>query len=46
MENSYIESFNGRLRYECLHMEVFFTLADVRDKLDWRLAHQMIVGPS
>ena len=32
VENSYIESFNGRLRDECLNVEVF-TLADVRDKL-------------
>src|ERR1700704_3233774 len=37
VENSYIESFNGRLRDECLNVEVFFTLADVRDKLErWR----------
>jgi putative transposase len=34
VENSYIESFNGRLRDECLNVEVFFTLADVRDKLE------------
>ena len=37
VENSYIESFNGRLRDECLNVEVFFTLADVHDKLErWR----------
>jgi putative transposase len=36
-ENGYIESFNGRLRDECLNTEVFFTLADVREKLQsWR----------
>jgi hypothetical protein len=35
VENSYIESFNGRLRDECLNVEVFFTLSDVRDKLAW-----------
>src|SRR4051812_39833133 len=29
VENSYIESFNGRLRDECLNVEVFFTLANV-----------------
>ena len=34
VENSYIESFNRRLRDECLNVEVFFTLADVRDKLE------------
>ncbi len=37
VENSYIESFNGRLRDECLNVEVFFALVDVRDKLErWR----------
>jgi putative transposase len=37
VENSYIESFNGRLRDECLNVEVFFALSDVRDKLTrWR----------
>ena len=34
VENGYIESFNGRLRDECLNVEVFFALADVRDKLE------------
>lgn len=33
VENGYIESFNGRLRDECLNVEVFFTLADARSKL-------------
>ena len=37
VENSYIESFNGRLRDECLNVEVFFTIVDVREKLErWR----------
>ena len=37
VENGYIESFNGRLRDECLNVEVFFTLADARRKLHlWR----------
>jgi putative transposase len=37
VENGYIESFNGKLRDECLNVEVFFTLADARQKLDcWR----------
>jgi putative transposase len=36
-ENGYIESFNGRLRDECLNVQVFFALADVREKLElWR----------
>jgi putative transposase len=33
VENGYIESFNGRLRDECLNAEVFFSLADARRKL-------------
>ncbi len=37
VENGYIESFNGRLRDECLNGEIFFDLADAREKLDrWR----------
>lgn len=37
VENGYIESFNGRLRDECLNTEAFFALADVREKLEtWR----------
>ncbi len=37
VENGYIESFTGRLRDECLNVHVFFTLADVREKLElWR----------
>jgi transposase InsO family protein len=35
--DSYIESFNGRLRDECLNVEVFLDLGDARRKLDkWR----------
>lgn len=30
VENGYIESFNGRLRDECLNVEVFFNLAEAR----------------
>jgi len=33
VENGFIESFNGRLRDECLNVDVFFTLHDVREKL-------------
>jgi putative transposase len=33
VENCFIESFNGRLRDECLNVEVFFTFEDVREKL-------------
>jgi len=35
VENGFIESFNGRLRDECLNVDVFFTLEDVREKLTW-----------
>jgi putative transposase len=33
VENSYIESFNGRLRDECLNVEVFLDLADAQSKI-------------
>jgi putative transposase len=33
VENSYLESFNGRLRDECLNVSLFFSLADVREQL-------------
>lgn len=37
VQNGFIESFNGRLRDECLNGEIFFDLADARNKLeDWR----------
>jgi putative transposase len=36
-QNGFIESFNGRLRDECLNGEIFFDLADARKKLElWR----------
>ncbi len=36
-ENGVIESFNGRLRDELLNSEVFFSLEEVREKLEhWR----------
>ena len=43
VENGYIESFNGRLRDECLNVEVFFTIADVREKLErWRTDYNQV----
>ncbi len=33
VENCFIERVNGRLRDECLNVEVCFTLEDVREKL-------------
>ena len=37
VENAYIESFNGRLRDECLNVHQFLSLADARQKIEtWR----------
>jgi putative transposase len=36
VDNGYIESFNGRLRDECLNVKVLFALADLREKLGQR----------
>jgi len=38
VEDAYIESFNGRLRDECLNAEIFFSIEDARKKLErWRI---------
>ena len=43
VENGYIESFNGRLRDECLNVETFFDLSDVREKLEhWRQDYNQV----
>jgi putative transposase len=37
MQNSFVESLNGRLRDECMNAHWFLTLADAREKLEaWR----------
>lgn len=37
VENAYIESFNGRLRQECLNQELFESIEDAKKKLEaWR----------
>lgn len=37
VENAFIESFNGRLRDECLNAEVFFSIDDASQKIEaWR----------
>jgi putative transposase len=37
VENAHIESFNGRLRDECLNVHQFLSLADARAKIEaWR----------
>ena len=42
MENGFIESFNGRLRDECLNSELFDALEDVRIKLEqWRCDYNL-----
>ena len=43
VENGFIESFNGRLRDECLNVEVFFTQEDAREKLErWRQDYNLV----
>lgn len=43
IDNGYIESFNGRLRDECLNVETFFDLSDVREKLGrWRQDYNQV----
>jgi len=38
MENGYIESFNGKMREECLNENWFVDLADAREKIEgWRV---------
>ncbi len=37
-QNAFIESFNGKLRMECLDEQLFYDLADARTKIeDWRI---------
>ena len=36
-DNAFVESFNGRLRDECLNAHWFLSLADARSKIEaWR----------
>ena len=42
-ENAYIESFNGRLRDECLNGNLFFSIDDARRKLEvWRVDYNTV----
>ncbi|WP_221773466.1 integrase core domain-containing protein [Ruficoccus amylovorans] len=42
-QNGYIESFNGRLRDECLNREWFYTLTEARVVIeDWRWKYNNI----
>ena len=37
MQNAFIESFNSKLRDECLNEQVFLTLAEARETIEaWR----------
>jgi putative transposase len=46
VENGYIESFNGRLRDECLNVSLFFSLEDAREKLEaWRRDYNLARPP-
>jgi putative transposase len=43
IENAYIESFNGRLRDECLNETLFFSIDDARLKLEaWRIDYNTV----
>ena len=43
VENAFIESFNGRLRDECLNANLFFSIDDARRKLEaWRLDYNTL----
>ena len=46
VENGFVESFNGRLRDECLNVNLFFSLTEVRDKLEsWRHDYNNVRPP-
>lgn len=43
IENAYIESFNGRLREECLNDQVFLSIEDAQQKLEaWRIDYNEV----
>ena len=43
VDNGYVESFNGRLRDECLNVETFFDLSDVKETLErWRQDYNQV----
>jgi hypothetical protein len=43
VENGYIESFNSRMRDECLNVHVFFTLVNVSEKFElWRESYNQV----
>ncbi|CAB3767220.1 transposase [Burkholderia paludis] len=43
VENAHIESFNGRLREECLNQHAFVSLDDARKRIDaWRTDYNSV----
>lgn len=43
VDNAFIESFNGRLRDECLNTHLFYSLEDARLKIEsWRLDYNKV----
>jgi hypothetical protein len=46
VQNGFIESFNGRLRDECLNLEVFFDLEDAREKIERCELHACLAVPN
>ena len=43
MQNAFVESFNGRLRDECLNEHVFMTLVEVRQIVEaWRIDYNTV----
>lgn len=43
MQNAYVESFNGKLRDECLNGHWFLTLGDARQTLEeWRMTYNRV----
>jgi putative transposase len=43
VQNAYVESFNGRLRDECLNANWFTSLTDARRKVEtWRLDYNLV----
>lgn len=42
-DNAYIESFNGRVRQECLNQHWFLSLADASEKIEeWRIDYNQV----
>jgi Integrase core domain len=46
MQNGFVESFNGRMRDECLNEHVFTTLAEARHIVEaWRIDYNTVRPP-